>query len=497
MKRFAFIVLFISGSIFGQDSTTVIDTTYLSLEDVIKMTLSYHPVVKQANLLDETAAAVLREARGNLDPKLEADYSLKEFKEKEYYNLLNTSFKIPTWIGIDPKVEFTRNSGEFLNPQNFIKSTTDDFGNVVSATSDVEQVTVGVSVPLGKGLFFDERRNAIRKAEAFSQIAEAEQIKEVNKILFTVIKDYWNWYLASKKQALMRQAIVLAQNLFDRTLIDYEFGEAAVVDTLQAKINFQKRTVDYRKATLEFELAKLNLSKHLWSENLATLELLPGVLPDSTSLFATPKDEEVKESIEFALTSNPEISKLEGKRNQLNADMRWARESIKPQIDLSYSFIDAPINPELESSTPSFGDNYKMGLDFSFPILLRKERGKIQQTQLKLRSNEFQMAQSQVVLKNEVLGAYAQSVALQDLLDQYLGVSNNYQRLLAAEIINLQNGETDLFKLNIQQDKYIEAQTEYYEAFTKWEKSKAEFYHVVGLPVLGLGNMFGFVTNTP
>ena len=485
MKRLLMIFIFTSQSLFGQDTLAQLDTTYLSLEEIMKMTLSYHPVVKQADLLDENAEAVLREARGNLDPKIEADYSLKEFKEKEYYNLLNTSFKIPTWIGVDPKVEFLKNSGEFLNPQNYI-----------SPETDFEQVAVGVSVPIGKGLFFDERRNAIRKADAFSQIARAEQIKEVNKILFTVIKDYWSWYMASKKQELMRQAIVLAQNLFDRTLIDYEFGEAAVVDTLQAKINFQKRTVDYRKATLEYELAKLNLAKHLWSENLIPLELLPNVLPDSASLFSTPQDTEVREAISFAMTSNPEIAKLEGKRSQLDADMRWARESMKPQIDLSYSFIDAPFNPEFETRSPEFGDNYKMGIDFSFPILLRKERGKIQQTRLKLQSNEFQLAQSQVELKNEVLGAYAQSVAFQDLLVQYQGVSNNYRRLLDAEIINLQNGETDLFKLNIQQDKYIEAQTEYFEAFTKWEKSKAEFYHVVGFPVLGLSNMFGIVTNT-
>ncbi len=484
MKRYLILLLFTTQALFAQDSVSVADTTYLSIEGVIKMTLSYHPIVKQANLLNQNADAVIREARGNMDPKLEADYNLKEFKEKEYYNLLSTSFKIPTWIGIDPKVEFYKNSGEYLNPENFISPETDN-----------EQIAVGLSVPIGKGLFYDERRNAIRKAEAFSQIAEAEQIKEVNKILFTIIKDYWNWYLASQKRELMQQAIVLAQNLFDRTLIDYEFGEATVVDTLQAKINFQKRTVDYRKATLEYELAKLSLGKHLWSENLIPLEILPNVFPDSLTLFETPQDSSIRNAIEFAMTNHPEISKLEGKRDQLDADMKWAKESIKPQIDLSYSFIDAPFNPNLEANSPEFGDNYKMGVDFSFPILLRKERGKLQQTRLKRQSNEYQIAQSQVELKNEVLGAYAQSIAFQDLLSQYLGMSENYRRLLQAEIVNLQNGETDLFKLNIQQDKYIEAQTDYYDAFIKWEKSKAEFYHVVGFPILGLSQMFSFVTN--
>lgn len=487
MRRLLFIILITPNLLFGQQipaDSAVADTSFLSLETVLKMALSYHPIIKQANLLNENAIATLREARGQLDPKVELNYDLKDFKETEYYNLLSTTFKIPTWIGIDPKIEFTQNTGEFLNRENFISDATDN-----------QQMAVGVSVPLGKGLFFDERRNMIRKADAFSQIAEAEQTKEVNKILFTIIKDYWNWYLFYQRMLLMDQAIDLAQNLFDRTIIDYGFGEAAVVDTLQAKINLQKRTVDFRKTQLEYELSKLNLSKHLWSENLIPLELFPNVLPDSSTLFSTPRDAELKTAIEFALTSHPEIGKLEGKRNQLDADLRWAKESIKPQIDLSYSFIDAPLDPNFNGGSVEFGENYKMGVDFSFPILLRKERGKLQQTRLKLQSNEYELAQNQIAIKNDVIGAYAQSNAFQDLLIQYQGVSQNYRRLLDAEIINLQNGETDLFKLNIQQDKYIEAQTDYYDAFTKWEKSKAEYYHITGVPILGLGDVFNIVKN--
>ena len=487
MRRFLFVILIAPSLLFGQQTpvgSVAADTSFLTLETVLKMALSYHPVIKQANLLNENAIATLREARGQLDPKLELNYDLKDFKEIEYYNLLSTTFKIPTWIGIDPKIEFTQNTGQFLNPENFISDATDN-----------QQMAVGVSVPLGKGLFFDERRNMIRRANAFSQIAEAEQTKEINKILFMIIKDYWNWYLFYQRMQLMDQAIDLAQNLFDRTIIDYEFGEAAVVDTLQAKINLQKRTVDFRKTQLDYELSKLNLSKHLWSENLIPLELFPNVLPDSSTLFSTPRDTELKTAIEFALTSHPEIGKLEGKRNQLDADLRWAKESIKPQIDLSYSFIDAPLDPNFNGGSVEFGENYKMGVDFSFPILLRKERGKLQQTRLKLQSNEYEIAQNQIDIKNDVIGAYAQSNAFQDLLIQYQGVSQNYRRLLDAEIINLQNGETDLFKLNIQQDKYIEAQTDYYDAFTKWEKSKAEYYHITGLPILGLADVFNIVKN--
>lgn len=485
MRRpLGYILVFLYLSGFGQDSLAVQDTSRLSMETVLKMIVSYHPIVKQAELYTVDAQANLRRSRGQLDPKLELDYDLKNFKGTEYYDLLTTTFKVPTWIGLDPKAEFIRNEGEFVSRENLIPES-DGF----------EQLSLGVSVPIGKGLFFDERRNAIRQAEAFTDIAEAERIKGTNKILFTVIKDYWEWYASYQQLILLTQAIDLSQNLFDRTLIDFEFGEASVVDTLQAKINLQKRTVDFRKAQVDFELAKLNLGKHLWTENLIPLEILPNVIPDSLTVFAVPLESNLKTDVEFALENHPEISKVQGKLNQLDAGLKWAKESLKPQVDLSYSFINAPINQNFESETLDFGDNYKFGLDFSFPILLRKERGKLQQTQVKIQRNEFELAQNQIEVKNDILGSYAQSIAFQDLLIQYLGVSDNYRRLLDAEIINLQNGETDLFKLNIQQDKYIEAQTEYYDAFIKWEKSKAEYYHMIGTPLLGLSNLFGIAPN--
>lgn len=467
----------------GQD-TVQVDTTSLTIETVLKMVIAYHPIVKQAELFTQDAEANLRMARGQLDPKLEIDYDLKNFKDTEYYDLMTTTFKVPTWVGLDPKAEFVRNEGDFLNRQNTIPES-DGF----------EQLQLGVALPIGKGLFFDERRNAIRQAQAFNDIAEAERIKGTNKVLFTVIKDYWEWYVSYQQLILLTQAIDLSQNLFDRTIIDFEFGEASVVDTLQAKINLQKRTVDFRKAQVDFELAKLNLGKHLWTEDLVPIVILPNVVPDSLTVFSIPMESNLRGDIEFALENHPEIAKTQGKLNQLDAGLKWAKESLKPQLDLSYSFINAPINQDFESETLNFGENYKFGLDFSFPILLRKERGKLQQTKVKISRNEFELVQNQIDIKNDILGSYAQSVAFQDLLVQYSGVSDNYRRLLDAEIINLQNGETDLFKLNIQQDKYIEAQTEYYDAYIKWEKSKAKYYHMTGQPLLGLSALFGIVTN--
>ena len=101
MRRYLLAIFLIPILGAGQVNTTdsvAIDTSFLTLETVLKMSLSYHPIVKQADLLNENARATLREARGQLDPKVELDYDLKDFKETEYYNLLKTKNRWQTCL---------------------------------------------------------------------------------------------------------------------------------------------------------------------------------------------------------------------------------------------------------------------------------------------------------------------------------------------------------------------------------------------------------------
>ena len=51
-------------------------------------------------------------ARGGFDPKIEVDYDRKEFKETEYWDRLNATFKIPTYFGIELKGNFEQNEGQ-------------------------------------------------------------------------------------------------------------------------------------------------------------------------------------------------------------------------------------------------------------------------------------------------------------------------------------------------------------------------------------------------
>ena len=143
----------------------------LSLDELYKQILENHPVAKQAQLLSENAKQQLRLSRGYFDPKIKSTYDTKEFHETEYYSLWKTELKIPVWLGgIDLKAGYEKNTGYYLNPEH----NTDDGRGLPYA---------GISVPIGKGLFIDERRASVRQAAIFEDISEAEKVKMLNKLI--------------------------------------------------------------------------------------------------------------------------------------------------------------------------------------------------------------------------------------------------------------------------------------------------------------------------
>lgn len=445
-----------------------------SISQLVNMVLANHPVVQQAEMVREMANAELLSAKGGFDPKISANYDLKNFKDTEYWDILNTTLKVPTWIPIDPKISLDRNQGDFLTRERSIPES-----------NDFRQISAGIAVPLGKGLFIDERRMVVQQARAYQSIATAEQTKMVNKILFTAIKDYWEWQLAYQEVLLLEQSVEIAEELFDRLVLDFQFGEAAPIDTVQAMINYQTRQVEYEEVKFDFIRSRLALAVHLWSNDGMPLEFQDAVLPDTLSAFGSiPSQDGLVEMVTWARDFHPTIQKLQGKGNQLDVERRWNRETLKPQLDFSYSFIDAPLTPNGDVNSPVLDENYKLGVDFSFPIFLRKERGKLQKTRLKIASNEIEVQQSQLKIENMIRTKYAELLMTQTNSENYELMADNYLRLVDAELFNLETGESDLFKFNIQQDKYIASRLKFLKTQAKAQKLKAEILYETGYPFL-------------
>lgn len=444
---------------------TLTDTTQtLSLDEFYKIILANHPVVKQAELLNEMAQQEIRLARGSFDPKLVSSFNHKEFEDKTYYSKLDAYLSFPTWFPVNPKVGYLRNTGELLNNEDVI--------------SGGRQLYAGVSVPVGKGLFTDERRAAVKQAELFSGITTADQIKIINKILLDAARDYWQWYYAYYQYRLSSQAVNIAEEIFSRIKINMEQGEAAIIDTVQAKITLQSRRVEQSEALLSFQNTGITISNYLWDEQGGPIQLSTAVAPvmtGSDQIFL--RSESVQDLVARARQNHPELVKLSVKLNQLEVDRKLAREFLKPQLDLNYALLSQPSAPQKIDPL----NDYKVGIDFSFPIFLRKERSKLALTKLKIENTQFQRSQSEREIINEINATFNELRNTAVIIGQQREVVDLYSRLLSAELLNLENGESDLFKINIQQEKLLQSQSKLLKLTSDLYKQKAMLYWAAGV----------------
>lgn len=480
MNRFTLIraLIFLTLSIPGRGQSSL-DSLFLlpettqafTLDNLFAVVLTHHPMVKQANLLPESAAQELRQARGSFDPKLESSYAGKEFQDKEYYAKWAATLSIPVWFPVDPKIGFEQNEGTNINPESFIPSA-----------DGYQQWVTSIRLPVGRGLFTDDRRTAIKQARLFQEIAEAEQIKQINKLLLEAAKDYWQWYFSYYNYRLLDGNTKIAAEVLERVRLNSSLGEASSLDTIQAKITWQQRRVDRQEAFLEFINQSIRISNYLWDAQELPVQLAASVVPVLESdMQVMPDRRRLEELCQLVRQNHPDLRKLNLKLDQLEVDRKLGAEYLKPRFDITYGLINQPIGPSMTSSSFTPGSDYKLGADFSIPLFLRKERSKLAQTKLKIRSTQLERSQAERDILNQLERVANQLENTRLIIEQQSEMAENYKRLLTAELLNLQFGESDLFKINVQQEKVIQSLGKLVKLRSEYEKMKATLYWAAGI----------------
>lgn len=444
-----------------------------TIENFYSLILQNHPIAKQSELLTDVARQEIRMARGNFDPKIEAQLLTKNYNDQEYYSIVNGSLKFPTVFPVDPVIGVERNSGNYLNPERYV-------GNEFN----YQQFYAGISIPLGRGLITDDRRAALRQADLFKELTEAEQVKLINQLLLEAAEEYWQWYNAYYNFRLLNQSVVIAEDIFRRVTINYQFGEAAQIDTIQAKITWQQRIIEQQEAALEFQNTGVSLSTFLWDSlsNPLSLDMQWAPVREPDPWVMTQGG--LEELTNRAKINHPDLLKLNIKLQQLEVERKLATEYLKPKLNLSYYLLNQPFNPEWNTSL-QLNEDYKLGVDFSIPVFLRKERSKLAQTKLKVTNTQYDRSLTEREIINDLNSTYNQLINILSIVSQQREMIANYERLLNAEILNLQQGESDLFKINVQQEKLIQSQTKWLKLLSDFEKQKAYLYWAAGTRHLG------------
>lgn len=439
----------------------------LDYDTYYKMVLSYHPVVKQANLLDEMSKQEIRTAKGSFDPKFDFDFTSKTYGGKKYFEYIDYGLKIPTWIGADIKLGYENNTGLNKNPFDYTPP-----GGLLFA---------GIEMPLNS-VVFDERRALVRQAQNIKNINNAEKIKNINKILLSASKDYWEWFFAYHKYTTKQESYQIAKETFKAVRGGIVGGDFANIDSVEANMNLQERNIDLIDALNEYQKASYDLSLNLWTDNTDPLELEDGTVPEQLPSQYTPADTILENYIQNARSSQPELLKMNYKISKLEIDKKMYVQSMIPNVLFSLKYLSSPNTVSFEDANiPYWTNNHKLGIHLVQPLFLRKERGKYRMAQVKIDQTIFEQKILKRDIENSVKLTHNDLINYITLYKMQRDMYLSTERMFEAEKTKFSYGEATLFYLNIRQSKMLESRIKTYSYYAKLRKSEAMLNWISGI----------------
>ncbi len=437
----------------------------LSYNEYLGYVKKYHPSVKQADLQLTMAQANLMQSRGAFDPKIQVDFNEKQFKSKEYYSILNSSFKIPTWYGIEVKAAFDNSEGVFLNPQ----LTTPNSG----------LTSLGITVPIGQGLFINQRMADLKKAKLQIELSQSERKLAAVNVLYEASVAYFNWLKTHKELLLYELYYKNATRRYDGVVRLIEQGDKRSIDSVEAGIVVKNRQLNLEDAKLKLLKSKLEVSNFLWLENGIPMELSDQIQPELQvvqNIESTLKTNELLIN-EFIITSHPKVKAIESKLDILDVDRRLKANMLLPKINVGYHYLSEP-----NAFTKYEFDNYKVGINFYYPLFLRKERGSLKLAKFKVQDAELSLDLEKQQITNKVKAQQTEILSLQRQNKMINALVQDYATMLSSEERLFTFGESSMFLINSRENSLVTNQLKQISLENRYCISNADLFKIMANP---------------
>lgn len=434
----------------------------LSERDFARMVLAHHPVAKQADLMRMRASAQMLQAKGSFDPTLFGYADQKEFSGKKYYGVTESGLKWDSPFGLGLKAGYQTANGIYLNPED--------------VTPAAGLTFAGITMPLGQGLLIDKRRAALWQARIAQKSNEAERLGMLNDLMYDAIKSYWSWSESYNQYIVYRKSADVARVRFDGIKGSVANGESPPIDTVEALIQLQNMLTQVIKWENEFRNAGLELSVFLWDDQANPLQLNPETVPLMTdSLKINPGGvftDTISDRLSAIVNRHPDILVTRYKIDTYRIENRLYRDKLKPKLNLSYNLLAKGQGITSEQMQYLYmSQNYKFGAEFVFPLFLRRERGDIRMSNVKINETNYALSWKLLALQNKIqmaINDVKNNFRQLELLDQMV---ENYKTMLDGEEQRFLSGESSVFLINARQQKLVEAENKMVELKAKYFKS--------------------------
>jgi outer membrane protein TolC len=337
----------------------------------------------------------------------------------------------------------------------------------------------GISIPIGQGLLINDRMADLKKAKIYNNLSQAERDLEVANVLYAASNSYFNWYRNYNEYKLYKTFLKNAQFRYDGIKGLITAGDRPAIDSIEAGILVKSRKLSLEQSRLKLLKSKLELSNFLWFENNLPLELQDGITPET----------ELEKKVENTLKTNgllladidfqnhPKIRSLQNKVSILEVEKRLKGDLLKPTINLNYNYLSEP-----EFVRDFNTVNYKYGINFSFPLFLRKERGNFKMAKFKLQDAELDLQLENQVLRNKIDYQLQEINSLKEQIDIANELVANFTTMLEAEERMFFFGESSLFLINSRENSLLSSSLQQIDTQLRFCVSNADLFKLIANP---------------
>jgi len=350
-----------------------------------------------------------------------------------------------------------------------------------SKTKTGGEFSAGVRLPLLAGRSIDARRLALWQARITQAQAEPLVLQKRIETSRKAAQAYWKWLSAGQKLKIAQRLLALAVDRKETIELSVKEGELAKIALIEnRRLVVERESIVVRsERTLQQTAITLSLFWRMQdgAPRVPNAKQLPKALP-------TPKNPSFlirKDGVDLALRSRPEVFVMELKLKKIELAIQKAKNDILPRLDIaakgSQDVGDVVTDPDDKSP---FEAGVYVQLDV--PLQRREARGRVRTLNAKSVQVERAVQYTRDLVVAEVKDAES---AIQQTWLRLAQVNENVElanKIEEAERLQLGEGESDLFRVNLREQQTASAASMQIDAITGHFRAIAVYQTSLGFP---------------
>lgn len=437
-----------------------------SVEDVVRSVVEFFPIIQLATAGRQIAYGQVLEASGAFDHKLDvtADSQPLDFYENHRSGV---SVKRDTTWGGQTFAGYRVGRGVY-EPW-YLERETNKGG----------EFKVGFVAPIIRDRVIDANRSELWQA----QVEQARVEALINLEVIAAARDgavaYWEWLAAIEILRIAEDVLQLGIDRRDFIDIQVEEGDKArfnQTDNERIIVQRQAKVIDSRRKVRQ-TAAKLSL---FLRDPAGRPVVLGTERPDAEFRQVGDINGLSDADIAFARNNRPEQRELQLLSQQLGIAISQANNETWPDVDAGLLFAQ-----DVGERTSSKGDKSEFELEASFtlsvPLERRKAFGKLRQLRGKLAQlrAKQRFAENKITIEVQVAREALEAAAMRvERTTEGVRLAN---RILEDIRLAFEEGETELFELNIREKQAADAAVELVIAQFDYHVAAADYAAALGL----------------